>query len=95
MKRGDEALNASTLQFLSSVKRFIASSLRFFLSVKRFIAVIFYEKPWFNASSPLLLKRNSSFNASSPLLFKVTLPTSGGVLVQERRGEACTGGGEA
>jgi hypothetical protein len=42
MKRGDEALNASSLQFLSSVKRFIASSPRFFLSVKRFIAVIFY-----------------------------------------------------
>jgi hypothetical protein len=42
MKRGDEAFNASSLQFLSSVKRFIASSLRFFLSVKRFIAVIFY-----------------------------------------------------
>jgi hypothetical protein len=41
MKRGDEALNASSLQFLSSVKRFIASSLRFFLSVKRLIAVIF------------------------------------------------------
>ncbi len=77
MKRGDEALNASFLQFLSSVKRFIASSLRFFLSVKRFIAVIFYGKPSFNASSPLLLKRSSSFNASSPLLFKLTLPTSG------------------
>jgi hypothetical protein len=27
MKRGDEALNASSLQFLSIVKRFIASSL--------------------------------------------------------------------
>jgi hypothetical protein len=43
MKRGDEALNASSLQFLSSVKRFIALSLRFFLSVKRFNAVIFME----------------------------------------------------
>ncbi len=30
MKRGDEALNASSLQFLSSVKGFIASSLWFF-----------------------------------------------------------------
>jgi hypothetical protein len=49
MKRGDEALNASSLQFLSSVKRFIASSLRFSPSVKRFIAVIFYGKPLFNA----------------------------------------------
>ncbi len=29
MKRGDEALNASSLQFLSIVKRFIASSLQF------------------------------------------------------------------
>jgi hypothetical protein len=30
MKRGDEALNASSLQFLSRVKCFIASSLQFF-----------------------------------------------------------------
>jgi hypothetical protein len=44
MKQGNEALNASSLQFLSSVKRFIASSLQFFLSVKRFIAVTFYRK---------------------------------------------------
>jgi hypothetical protein len=44
MKRGNEALNASSLQFLSSVKRFIASSLQFFLSIKRFIAVTFYIK---------------------------------------------------
>jgi hypothetical protein len=29
MKRGDEVLNASLLQFLSIVKRFIASSLQF------------------------------------------------------------------
>jgi hypothetical protein len=29
MKRGDEALNASSLQFLSIVKRFLASSLQF------------------------------------------------------------------
>jgi hypothetical protein len=28
VKRGDEALNASSLQFLRSVKRFIASSLQ-------------------------------------------------------------------
>ncbi len=33
MKRGNEALTASSLQFLSSVKCFIASSLQFFLSV--------------------------------------------------------------
>jgi hypothetical protein len=77
MKRDDEALNTSSLPFLSSVERFIASSLRFFLSVKRFIAVNFYGKPSFNASSLLLFKRSSSFNASSPLLFKLTLPTSG------------------
>jgi hypothetical protein len=76
MKRGDEALNASLLQFLSIVKRFIASSLRFLLSVKCFIAVNFYRKRLFNASSPLLFKRNSSLNASSLLLFKLTLPTS-------------------
>jgi hypothetical protein len=76
MKRGDEALNASSLQFLSIVKLFIASSLRFLLSIKRFIVVNFYRKTSFNASLPLLFIRNSSFNASSPLLFKVTLPTS-------------------
>jgi hypothetical protein len=44
LKRGNEALEASSLQFLSSVKRFITSSLQFFLSVKRFIAVTFYRK---------------------------------------------------
>jgi hypothetical protein len=77
MKRGDEAFNASLLQFLSIVKRFNASSLRFFISVKRYIAVNFYRKTSFNASLPLLFKRNSSLNASSPLLFKVILlPTS-------------------
>jgi hypothetical protein len=63
MKRGNEALKASSLQFLSIVKRFIA--------------VNFYGKTSSNASSPLLLKRNSSLNASSPLLFKVTLPSTG------------------
>jgi hypothetical protein len=31
----------------------------------------------FNASSPLLFKRNLLFNTLSPLLFKATLPTSG------------------
>ncbi len=36
------------------------------------------ENKSFNASSPLLFKRNSLFNASSPLLFKVTLPTFAG-----------------
>jgi hypothetical protein len=30
MKRGNEALNTSSLQFLRSFKRFIASSLRFY-----------------------------------------------------------------
>jgi hypothetical protein len=30
MKRGDEAFNGSSLQFLRSVKRFIASSLQYF-----------------------------------------------------------------
>ncbi len=77
MKQGDEALNASSLQFLSIVKRFIPSSLQFLLSTKRFIAVNFYRKTSFDASLPLLFKRNSLLNASSPLLFKVTLPTSG------------------
>jgi hypothetical protein len=53
-----------------------ASSLQFFLSVKRFVADTFYGKTSFNTSSPLLFERSSSLNASSPLLFKVTLPTS-------------------
>ncbi len=56
MKGGYEAVNALSLQFLSSVKRFIVTN--FFLSVKRFIAVTFYGKTSFNASSALLLKRN-------------------------------------
>jgi hypothetical protein len=77
MKRGYEALNASSLKFLIIIKRFIASSLRFFLIVKRFIAVNFYGKTSFNASSPLLFKKIHCLTlASSPLLFKVTLPTS-------------------
>jgi hypothetical protein len=32
MKQGDEALNASPLQFLRIIKHFIASSLQFFTS---------------------------------------------------------------
>jgi hypothetical protein len=44
MKRGDEALNASSLQVLRSVKRFNASSLHFFYSA-------------LNASSPLFKKK--------------------------------------
>jgi hypothetical protein len=44
MKRDNEALNASSLQFLSSVKCFNASSLQFFLKVKHFIAITFYRK---------------------------------------------------
>jgi hypothetical protein len=42
MDRSDEAFNGSSLQFLRSVKRFIAS--------------IFYSA--LNASSPLILKKN-------------------------------------
>jgi hypothetical protein len=38
MKRDDEALNALALQFLGSLD---ASSLRFLLTIKRFIAVTF------------------------------------------------------
>jgi hypothetical protein len=75
MKRGNEALNASSLQFLSSVKRFIASLRKFFLALNASSPLLFMENTSFYASSPLLLKRNSLFNASSLLLFKVTLPT--------------------
>ncbi len=52
----DEALNASWLQFLSSVKCYTASLLQFLLSVKHFIVVTFYGKTSFNASLQLLLK---------------------------------------
>jgi hypothetical protein len=44
MKQDDEALNASSLQFLSSVKRFIASSLQFLLNVKCFIELLLMKK---------------------------------------------------
>jgi hypothetical protein len=53
-----------------------ASLLRFLLSVKHFIAVTFQGISLFNASSPLLFQRNSSLKASSLLLFKIALPTS-------------------
>jgi hypothetical protein len=53
MKRGDEAFNASLLQFLRSVKRFIAT--------------IFYSA--LNPSLPLLFKENHCLTLSSPLLF--------------------------
>jgi hypothetical protein len=33
MKRGNEAFNGSSLQFLRSIKHFIASSLQYLLSV--------------------------------------------------------------
>jgi hypothetical protein len=80
MKRGDETLNASSLQFSSIIERFIASLLQFFLSIKRFLAFNFYGKTSFNATSLLFFKRNSSLNASLTLLFKVTLPTCSGVV---------------
>jgi hypothetical protein len=74
MKQSNEALNASSLQCLSSVKRFIDTI--FFLRVQHFIVGTFYAKTLFKASSPLLFKRKSLLDASSPLLFKITLPTS-------------------
>jgi hypothetical protein len=54
MKRGDDALSASLLQFLSIIKRFIGLLLQFFLSIQHFIAVNFYGKTSFIASLPLL-----------------------------------------
>jgi hypothetical protein len=65
MKRGNEALNVSSLH------RYV-----FLLSVKRFIAVTFLGKSSLNASSPLLFEEDSSLNAASPLLFKVTWRSS-------------------
>jgi uncharacterized PurR-regulated membrane protein YhhQ (DUF165 family) len=43
MKRGDEELNTSSLQFLRSIKRFIASSLH------RFIASSLHRYNFFSA----------------------------------------------
>jgi hypothetical protein len=54
MKRGDEAFNGSSLQFLRSVKRFIAS--------------IFYSAS--NASSPLILKKNHHLTLYRRCFFK-------------------------
>ncbi len=69
MKPGDEALNASSLQFFRSVKRFIAMT---FFSLFTFLKGLSL-----NALLALLFKVDSSLNVSSPLLFSVTLPTSG------------------
>jgi hypothetical protein len=44
MKRGNEGLSASSLQFLSIIKRASVHCYNFFLSVKCFIAVAFYGK---------------------------------------------------
>ncbi len=44
MKQGDKALNASSLQFLSIVKGFIASSLRFFSALNASSLLIFMGK---------------------------------------------------
>jgi hypothetical protein len=44
MKQGDEALNASLLQFLRSFKRFFALSLKLFTQRKSFNAIIFLRK---------------------------------------------------
>jgi hypothetical protein len=54
MKRGDEAFNGSSLQFLRSVKRFMAS--------------IFYLA--LNASSPLILKKNRRLTLYRRYFFK-------------------------
>jgi hypothetical protein len=76
MKRGNEALNASSLQFLSSVKRFIATI--FFSALIASLPLSFMEKHCLTLHRRYFLKeKNSSLNGSSPLFFKVTLPTSG------------------
>jgi hypothetical protein len=54
MKPGDEVFNSSSLQFLRSVKRFIAS--------------IFYSA--LNASSPLILKKNRRLMLHCHCFFK-------------------------
>jgi hypothetical protein len=54
MKQGDEAFNGSSLQFLRSVKRFIAS--------------IFYSA--LNASLPLILKKNRCLTLYRRCFFK-------------------------
>jgi hypothetical protein len=54
MKQGGEVFNGSSLQFLRSVKRFIAS--------------IFYSA--LNASSPLILKKNHHLTLYRCCFFK-------------------------
>jgi hypothetical protein len=58
MKRVDKVLNASSLH------RFIATIFSERLTIHR---RYFLQKTSFNASSPLIFKRNSSFNASLTL----------------------------
>jgi hypothetical protein len=72
MKRGDEALNASSLQFLSIVKCFIVPI--FFSALNASSLLLFMEKHRLMLHRRYFLKENSSLNVSSPLLFKVTLP---------------------
>jgi hypothetical protein len=74
MKRGDEALNASSLKFFSTVNN---SSLQFFLSIKHFIAITFYEKHCLTLLCRYFFQEIRCLMLHSPLLFKVTLPTSG------------------
>jgi hypothetical protein len=59
MKRGNDELNASSFQFLRSLKRSLRHRYDFLFSVKRFITVHFKEKSLINISSPLLFKRDS------------------------------------
>jgi hypothetical protein len=72
MKRGDETSNASSLQFLSSINRFIATN---FFSALNAPLLLFAEKHHLTLHHRYF-KKNSSLNASAPLLFKLTLPTS-------------------
>jgi hypothetical protein len=55
MKQGDDAINASSLQFFRSFKHFIATNFYFV----------------FNTSPPLLRSKESSFNALSPLKLQI------------------------
>jgi hypothetical protein len=76
MKQGGESLNASSLQFLGSVKRFIALSLQFSSQRLTLHRRYFLRKNIVKRFIALLLKRNQLLNPLSLLLFKVTLPTS-------------------
>jgi hypothetical protein len=77
MKRDNEALNVSKLQFLRNVKHFIASLLRFFfLIVQRLIVVTFFKDNGLMLHRRCFLKEIYCLTFNRRYFFTVTLPTS-------------------